>query len=110
MAFLRKVSITVAITFLGKVAVAVAITKKNVANPTLSITVSQSLERDEHYLIRCINFFKIRCLGFLIYKTNSKFSELCHPLHLQYQVLVFVNLATLIKYVLVLTGPSLELA
>ena len=36
MTFLRKVVITVAITFLGKEAVAVAITKKNVANRTLS--------------------------------------------------------------------------
>ena len=35
MTFLRKVAITVAITFLGKEAVAVAITKKNVANRTL---------------------------------------------------------------------------
>ena len=40
MTFLRKVAITVAITFLGKEAVAVAITKKNVANRTLVLTTN----------------------------------------------------------------------
>ena len=40
MTFLRKVAITVAITFLGKEAVVVAITKKNVANRTLLHSMS----------------------------------------------------------------------